>query len=304
MSQRNIEGFLEEHFGELPFTVVAGHALAPADITFATNWPTAATVAAPSCIALQGVPGTGLLARVLRAGRSFGARRARATTCPCATSVTASASTLLEQETKKPADALGFALEPEFRLQRPAPQRTGSRMVLFFAKPDQPRRGFAEGVEALRLLHDTEPGVEIVLFGSDAETLGELPFPYRTLGSITTDELAAALNSAHVLLSLSLTNISHAPYEAMASGCAVVEARTPFADPSLRHRENCLLAEPDSAAIASALVELVRDDPLRLRLTAAGLETTAGMTWEKTGIALERLLLDWAFLRIDPGRVR
>ena len=304
MSQCSIEAFLEEHFEELPFSVVAGHALEPADITFATNWPTAAAVASHPASLFKAYLVQDFEPEFYEQGDPLRNQAHQSYDLPlrhiCYGERLA---TRLEQETKKPADALGFALEPEFRLQRPAAERTGAQRVLFFAKPDQPRRGYAAGVEALRLLHDAERDVEIVLFGSDAEMLGKLPFPYRNLGSITTDELAATLNSAHVLLSLSLTNISHAPYEAMACGCAVVEART-FADPSLRDRENCLLAEPDPAAIASALVELVRDDPLRLRLAASGLETSAGMTWEKTGTALERLLLDWAFLRLEPACVQ
>jgi glycosyltransferase involved in cell wall biosynthesis len=300
-SRRRVEAFLAEHFGHLPFDVHVGHGhIAPADVSFATNWPTAATVAAHQASLFKAYLIQDYEPEFYDVHDPLHEEARRTYELPlrhiCYGPHLAQR---LEKEAFRPSDALEFALEPEFSLERAPGERPGPPRVLFFAKPDQARRGFGVGVEALRLLHESVPEAEIVLFGGDDDALGELPFPYRNLGSLTTAELAAALNEAHVFLSLSLTNISHAPYEAMACGCAVVEARVAAVEASLRDGENCLLAEPAPVPLAEALVRLVRDDELRVRLAGRANADVAGRTWERTGHELERLLLDWAFVRID-----
>jgi len=139
LSRRRIEAFLEEHFGTLPFEVRVGHdAIAPADVTFATNWPTAATVAAHEQSLFKAYlvqdyepdfygPDDPLRTRAHKSYElplrhiCYGPHLAERFT----------------GEMGRGADALELALEPAFRLRTAPGARPGPLRVLFFAKPDQ-----------------------------------------------------------------------------------------------------------------------------------------------------------------------
>ena len=170
--------------------------------------------------------------------------------------------------------------------------------VLFYARPDQARRGYDLGVRALELVKHERPDVEVLFFGADDDTLGRLPFQMRNLGRVDEQTLAAALNEAHVFLGLSLTNISHAPLEAMACGCAVVEADTPSVRATLTPGENCLTAAPDARELAAAVVRLVADRDLRIALAERGIADTEDATWERSGSQLEQILRETCVVRL------
>ena len=196
-------------------------------------------------------------------------------------------------------DVLDFALEPEFTSTVPPEDKPEPLAVLFLARPDQRRRGFDLGVDALSRLHERRPDVEIRLFGSSDDELPALPFPVRNLGVLSAAELAAALNAAHVFLSFSLTNVSHAPYEAMACGCAVVEADMPQVRGMLPEGAAVFAAlEPD--AVATALERLVDDRERRVAVARRGIEATRAMSWDETARQFERVLRELAFVRLAP----
>jgi hypothetical protein len=87
--------------------------------------------------------------------------------------------------------------------------------VVFYAKPDVPRRGFTLGVLALREFAQTHPEVSIHLFG---EPVTGLPFPTVSHGRVTPAALSDLYGRCRVGLSLSLTNISLIPWELLACG--------------------------------------------------------------------------------------
>jgi glycosyltransferase involved in cell wall biosynthesis len=67
--------------------------------------------------------------------------------------------------------------------------------------------------------------------------------------------------------------IPPAVFSALATGAPVVTADTEAARELLTHEKTALLVPPESpAAIAGALERLARDEPLRVRLAAAGRE--------------------------------
>jgi GT2 family glycosyltransferase len=200
--------------------------------------------------------------------------------------------------THRPVDHIDFALRPAFRLRRDPDDRGERVSILFFARPQMPRRGFSLGCEALARLKDRCPDTDIVFFGCEDDELGSIPFPYRNLGVIDAETLATAMNSAHILLTFSLSNISHVPYEGMACGCAVVEADSPMNTGMLNHGENCLLVEPDAGAVATALEQLVEDGDLRRRLGLRGAKEMEGRTWLRTGDQFESALRRLCFARV------
>ena len=203
----------------------------------------------------------------------------------------------MTRRTGRPADALDFALEPAFRTTIDPAKRGGPPAALFFARPDQKRRGFEIGIEALRAIARERPDTEIRFFGARDDELPEIDFPFVNLGVLSVDELAEALNAAHVFLGFSLTNISHAPLEAMACGCAVVEADVP----SVREMvapEACVLVAPDPGAVAAAVLALLADAERRVRLARNGRDAVSGSSWDQTAGQRETLLTEMCFVRL------
>jgi D-inositol-3-phosphate glycosyltransferase len=70
--------------------------------------------------------------------------------------------------------------------------------------------------------------------------------------------------------------------EAMGVGRPVIASNLPALAELVTHRESGLLVPPqDPAALAEALVTLAEDAALRDRLTAAGRQVAAGLTWQE-----------------------
>jgi glycosyltransferase involved in cell wall biosynthesis len=152
------------------------------------------------------------------------------------------------------------------------------------------------GVAALRRVAEACPDVSVAFYGmAQYEDLG---FPYENLGELSREEVANAMNTSHIHLSFSLTNISWVPFEAMACGCAVVEAKVPSVELGLDEAtEACLLVDPTPEAVADGVIRLVEDSGLRQRLASNGERyiDTIATTWGETCKAFEGILLESVF---------
>jgi GT2 family glycosyltransferase/glycosyltransferase involved in cell wall biosynthesis len=143
-------------------------------------------------------------------------------------------------------------------------------------KPEDFRRGFGHTVETLRLLHESVPECEIVLFGAGDSDLPQLPFPYTNAGRITDPQRVADLiSSAHVLLDASLWQAFGRPgLEAMACGTAAVLTDEGGVHEYAKHDVNCLLVRPGvPEQAARAIARLAADQKLRDRLVEQGFAT-------------------------------
>ena len=172
--------------------------------------------------------------------------------------------------------------------------RDGPR-ILFFSRPSLKRRGYSVGVEALEKVHKAHPDVKISLYGMEEKP--KLPFPYVNLGVLDQKSLSEAMRDADIHLSFSFSNISQVPFQAMACGCAVVEAKVPSVEAMVADGKNCLLAEPEGNSVADAIMRLIRDDDLRRTITAAGLDFVREKTWENSCNQFEAILSDSLLLR-------
>jgi glycosyltransferase involved in cell wall biosynthesis len=125
----------------------------------------------------------------------------------------------------------------------------------------------------------------------------KLPFPYVNLGVLDQKSLSEAMRDADIHLSFSFSNISQVPFQAMACGCAVVEAKAPSVEAMVENGKNCLLAEPAADSVAEAIIRLIRDAGLRRTITAAGLDFVREKTWENSCKQFESILFDSLLLR-------
>lgn len=99
-----------------------------------------------------------------------------------------------------------------------------NKNIIFFAKPEMPRRCYEIGVEALKYFHQYCPDVEIILFGSNNVKKEDLPFPATCKGLLPTlYDLAELYRNADLGIVFSTTNPSLVPYEMMSCGCPVCD---------------------------------------------------------------------------------
>lgn len=148
-------------------------------------------------------------------------------------------------------------------------------VVMAMARPRTPRRGFPSVIEALRIVKEQVPEVEIVLFGEDL-TGHSIPFEYRNLGLVTNQQrLAQIYSQADVFLDGSdFQGFGRPALEAMACGVACVLTDVGGVTEYARHEENCLLVPPKQpAAFADGILRILRDPALKRRLAAAGQKT-------------------------------
>jgi len=164
--------------------------------------------------------------------------------------------------------------------------------VAFYTRPPTPRRGHELGVLALRALAEARPDITINVVGWDLPA-GSLPFPAVRHGLLDAPRLAALYNRCAAVLSISLTNISLVPLEAMAAGAVAVVNDGDNTDDVIGGSglERVPLAP---AAVARALAAAV-DDPRQTARSRAISASVADLDWAATGGPTQQ------FLRIVDG---
>lgn len=294
LSDAEIVAFCHQHFGASAARIHVGHdQILPSDVAIATNYPTAFTV--------DDLTNTKCKAYLIQDFEpDFFAksdpeyqRAERTYTLPLKKIALGKyLQTLFSRRDKVTVSHIPFSLDSSV-FRNLGSRRQFPIRVLFFARPGLKRRAYPVGVEALRILAKACPEVEIALYGMSAHE--DLGFRYQNLGELSREAVAREMNRSHIHLSFSLTNISWVPFEAMACGCAVVEAKVPSVELWMEGAaEDCVLVDPDPPTVADALIKLVRDPDVRARIAACGEKYVAKISasWEETCAQLERILLD------------
>jgi phosphatidylinositol alpha-mannosyltransferase len=165
----------------------------------------------------------------------------------------------------------------------PRPGKT----VLFLGRFDEPRKGMSVLLGALPALVEALPDVEVLVVGRGdeeelAEEAGELAGHLRFLGLVDDAVKASAMRSADVYCAPNTGGESFGIVlvEAMAAGTAVVASDL---DAFRRVLEDgaagLLVPVDDSAALASGLIEVLSDDAVRERYTAAAANAVRRYDW-------------------------
>ncbi|MGZ4758683.1 MAG: rhamnosyltransferase WsaF family glycosyltransferase [Acidimicrobiales bacterium] len=156
--------------------------------------------------------------------------------------------------------------------------------IVFFARPDTPRRGFELGVLALELFALEHPEVEIHVIGQHLQARA-VPFAFTDHGHLPVDQLAALYNRCRAGLVLSLTNLSLLPAELLATGCVPVmndgeNTRASCDSPLARY------ARPEPRALAAELGRVV-DHHDHAALSAAAAASVGPKSWELVADQIE-----------------
>jgi len=180
------------------------------------------------------------------------------------------------------------------------PRAKPNKNIIFFAKPDMPRRCFEIGSMMLAQLHRRRPDLEIILFGSGAIEASSLDFPATLLKIVPTiEDLATMYANADLGIAFSTTNPSLVPYEMMASGCPVVDLDRPGNEYNYDDRRDiAFLADPIPERMAEQISDLLdRPDELASRRDM-GLKFAATFpTEEQMARRVEQLIVERLMVR-------
>ncbi len=188
---------------------------------------------------------------------------------------------------------LGF---DAFRFYRRSIERTERLRIIAMARPETPRRGFEDLAETFRRVHRRRPEVEFALFGSSSLAKhGNLGFPFIDLGVIRErNQLCREYSSADIFIDTSRFQGFGLPaLEAMACNLACVLTDVGGVHEYARDERNALMVPACSPeACCDAVVRLIDDRPLRIRLSGDGRKTIEQMPLREEAEAWLRAFTD------------
>lgn len=156
---------------------------------------------------------------------------------------------LVRQRHGMTCSSFAFGVDAKKFRRLPHADRKG---IVFYGRPETPRRGFELGCAALRLFARAKPSVPIHVIGGAAPARW---FPPGVLqhGVLGYEQLNELYNRCRVGLVLSFTNVSLLPLELLSAGCVPVLndlqlARDALGDLPVRYAP----ADPSSLALALA----------------------------------------------------
>ena len=173
--------------------------------------------------------------------------------------------------------------------------------ILAMARPKTPRRGFERTIRVLRAVKQMRPEVEIALFGCTNLSDYSVGFDHTDLGEIPNERLREIYNSSKVVVDLSDHQaLGRIGLEGMACGAATVLTQFGGINEYIRDGENTLAVDPhDEPSSVEAIVRLVDDEALRLRLVEKGARTVERFSCDAEVRTTSRLFA--ASLGFDAG---
>ena len=189
----------------------------------------------------------------------------------------------IRQELGVASDIVPFGCDNDIYRLLPQTSRSG---VVFYSKPEVPRRGYVHIRLALEEFHRRHPEQEIHAYGDRvADTL----VPVTWHGRMWPEELNELYNRTLGGIAISFTNITLVAGEMLSAGSIPVVNDSPFARAVLDN-PHVAWARPTPHAIAEELCRVVEhtDPASRARAAAASIQTG----WEETKKALTRIVED------------
>jgi glycosyltransferase involved in cell wall biosynthesis len=190
------------------------------------------------------------------------------------------------------ADGFDFGCDTD-RYQLGVGPRDG---IVFYARPDAPRRAFDLGTLALELFAAARPDVTIHLYGG---ALGRLPFPAVQHGHVGVDELNEIYGRCFAGLTLSLTNVSLVPFEMMAAGCIPVVNDAEH-NRTVLDNDFVWYADASPHALAAALQAICSLPDFAAR-SASAAGSMHSVSWDDAGATVERVLYRELVRQPAPG---
>ena len=191
------------------------------------------------------------------------------------------------------ADAFEFGCDTTYQILDKAGARDG---IVFYAKPETPRRAFELGIMALQLFAERHPDLTIHFYGA---RVGKLPFPFKNHGLLRPHELNQIYNCCFAGLSLSMTNVSLVPHEMLSAGCIPVvndaeHNRIVLNNPFVRY------APATPHELAGALEDVVATKDFAALATSASASISSA-SWETAGYIVEQSIRRATLAHTEAG---
>lgn len=199
----------------------------------------------------------------------------------------------LKAEYGMTADAFDFGCDSQYHLVSGAGRRDG---IVFYARPDAPRRAFELGVMALQLFAERHPDITIHFYG---KRIGKLPFSFEDHGLLRPSELNGLYNRCFAGLSLSMTNVSLVPHEMLSAGCIPVVNDAEH-NRIVLDNEFVRYAPPMPHALADALSDVVMTKGFAA-LAASASSSVSSASWEEAGRVVEKSIRRALMVQADAG---
>jgi glycosyltransferase involved in cell wall biosynthesis len=201
---------------------------------------------------------------------------------------------MVRQATGLSSDVVPFGCDSGvYRLPEHDTPRQG---IVFYCRPDFPRRGYQLACVALMLFHRNHPDQEIHVYGAAPRGL-DIPVTFH--GRLTTAELNDLYGRTIAGLAMSFTNITLVAEEMLAAGNIPVVNDIELARLVLPN-PHVIWAQPTAAALAAALSTAVSvPDPATVAAAAAA--SVTGRSWAPTKEAVVGIIEDEVYGPAEPS---
>ena len=191
---------------------------------------------------------------------------------------------ILRRDFQAEADYFQFPVDTS--IYYPRTRMDSKPRLIYFAKPEMPRRCYELGVQALAVFHQLCPEVEIVFFGSRHVDPQQVPFPVTVKALLPTlDDLAELYSNGDLGLVFSTTNPSLIPYEMLACGLPIVDLGRPGNEVNYAERTDiALLANPLPAIMGKEIAALFNDKAALKKRRENGIEFVKSFPSEEKAV--------------------
>ena len=192
---------------------------------------------------------------------------------------------MIREETGLASDVVPFGCDSSvYRLPAAGTTRSG---IVFYCRPDSPRRGYQLACIAVMEFHRRHPDQEIHVYGAPPRGLS-IPITFH--GRLTASALNDLYGRTIAGLAMSFTNITLVAEEMLAAGNIPIVNDIPLSHRVLNN-PHVRWAEPTAAALAEALSAAVTADDLDGRAAAAA-ASVVGRSWKPTQDAVVRIIVE------------
>lgn len=165
------------------------------------------------------------------------------------------------------------------------------KRVVCMGRPNE-WKGFKDIIEAMKIVFRRRNDIELLVYAFEDNLPKDKNAPYTLLTGVSGDKLAILLSSADIVVAPSWFESSPLPVlEAMACGAAVVTTRYGTEDIANDNINSLVVPPKKPEEIAEAILKLIEDNKLRLRLINEGLNTVKNFNWDKTVDKIEKILI-------------
>lgn len=179
--------------------------------------------------------------------------------------------------------AFGVDVKPEAR--NPA-------TVMMLAHEHQ-WKGTKDGLAALEIVRKSYPDLQLILFGLKQPRLSDYQSNWiKFIRAPSGLRLRSLYNESAIFVAPSWSEgWGLTPCEAMLCGCAVAMTSANGHSEFGQDGENCLMSPPkDIDTLAENILQLIRNEDLRIHLASSAAMTLQEYTWDRAGVKFEETL--------------